>query len=131
MKPCSSAIGPQVSLDTNDLRTGAHVTEFRRILLDGAPTAVSVDGDRLVAGDGRTVAMDDAIHLPPVTPTKIICVHLNYRSRVEEFMAKLPPAPTYFHKPISSLNGHRGAVVRPERCQWLNYEGQIAIVTGR
>jgi 5-oxopent-3-ene-1,2,5-tricarboxylate decarboxylase/2-hydroxyhepta-2,4-diene-1,7-dioate isomerase len=107
------------------------VTEFRRILLDGSPTAVSVDGDRLVAGDGRSVAADEAIHLPPVTPTKIICVHLNYRSRVDEFMAKLPPAPTYFHKPVSSLNSHRGAVVRPDRCQWLNYEGEIAIVIGR
>jgi 5-oxopent-3-ene-1,2,5-tricarboxylate decarboxylase/2-hydroxyhepta-2,4-diene-1,7-dioate isomerase len=107
------------------------VTEFRRILLDGSPTVASVDGERLVAGDGRSTSVDEATHLPPVTPTKIICVHLNYRSRVDEFMAKLPPAPTYFHKPISSLNSHRGAVVRPDRCQWLNYEGEIAIVIGR
>jgi 5-oxopent-3-ene-1,2,5-tricarboxylate decarboxylase/2-hydroxyhepta-2,4-diene-1,7-dioate isomerase len=107
------------------------VTEFRRILLDGSPTAVSVDGARLVAGDGRSVPVGEAVHLPPVTPTKIICVHLNYRSRVDEFMAKLPPAPTYFHKPLSSLNSHGGAVVRPDRCQWLNYEGEIAIVIGR
>jgi 5-oxopent-3-ene-1,2,5-tricarboxylate decarboxylase/2-hydroxyhepta-2,4-diene-1,7-dioate isomerase len=107
------------------------VTEFRRILLDGTPTPVKVEGDLLVAGDGRTSAADQAIHLPPVSPTKIICVHLNYRSRVEEFIAKLPPAPTYFHKPISSLNAHGGAVVRPDRCQWLNYEGEIAIVVGR
>ena len=35
----------------------------------------------------------------PVEPTKIVCVHLNYRSRVDEFVAKLGPAPTYFHKP--------------------------------
>ena len=107
------------------------MTEYRRILLDGNPTkVVAHDGD-LVAADGRRVAADDAVHLAPVQPTKIICVHLNYRSRVEEFMAKLPPAPTYFHKPISALNGHRGAVVRPEGCQWLNYEGEIAIVIGR
>jgi 5-oxopent-3-ene-1,2,5-tricarboxylate decarboxylase/2-hydroxyhepta-2,4-diene-1,7-dioate isomerase len=107
------------------------VTEYRRILLDGNPTQVVLDVTDLVAADGRRVVADDAIHLPPVRPTKIVCVHLNYRSRVEEFMARLPDAPTYFHKPISSLNGHRGAVVRPERCQWLNYEGEIAIVIGR
>ena len=81
--------------------------------------------------DGRRVPVAEAIHLAPVTPSKIICVHLNYRSRVDEFMAKLPPAPTYFQKPVSALNGHGGAVVRPERCQWLNYEGEIAIVIGR
>ena len=45
-------------------------------------------------------------HLPPVIPSKIICVHLNYRSRVEEMLTTLPPAPTYFHKPVSSLNAH-------------------------
>ena len=46
-------------------------------------------------------------------------------------MTRLPAAPTYFHKPITSLNAHQGAVVRPERCKWLNYEGEIAIVIGR
>lgn len=107
------------------------MTEYRRILLDGNPTQVVVDGDELVAGDGRRVAVAEAVHLAPVSPSKIICVHLNYRSRVAEFMATLPPSPTYFHKPVSALNGHGGAVVRPERCQWLNYEGEIAIVIGR
>jgi 5-oxopent-3-ene-1,2,5-tricarboxylate decarboxylase/2-hydroxyhepta-2,4-diene-1,7-dioate isomerase len=71
------------------------------------------------------------VHLPPVVPTKIIAVHLNHRSRVAEFGATLPPAPTYFHKPISALVGHRGAVVRPANCRYLNYEGEVAIVIGR
>ena len=58
-------------------------------------------------------------------------MHLNYRSRVTEFGTRLPPAPTYFHKPTTALNAHKGAVVRPERCKWLNYEGEVAIVIGR
>ena len=56
---------------------------------------------------------------------------LNYDSRTQEFMTKLPPAPTYFHKPITALNSHKGAVVRPQGCKWLNYEGEVAIVIGR
>jgi 5-oxopent-3-ene-1,2,5-tricarboxylate decarboxylase/2-hydroxyhepta-2,4-diene-1,7-dioate isomerase len=107
------------------------MTEFRRILLDGAAVQVVRHGDALVAGDGREVAIDDAIHLPPTEPSKIIAVHLNFASRTEEFMTKLPDAPTYFHKPITALNSHRGAVVRPQGCQWLNYEGEIVIVIGR
>jgi 5-oxopent-3-ene-1,2,5-tricarboxylate decarboxylase/2-hydroxyhepta-2,4-diene-1,7-dioate isomerase len=105
--------------------------EYRRILLDGYPCQVERIGNSLVASDGRSVAVNDAVHLAPVSPTKIICIHLNYRSRVEEFMTKLPAAPTYFHKPITALTGHQSDVVRPEGCQWLNYEGEIAIVIGK
>ncbi len=105
--------------------------ETRRILLDGSVVPVVVDADELVAGDGRRVAEADAIHLPPSEPSKILCVHLNHVSRVNEFQVSLPAAPTYFHKPTSSLNSHRGDVVRPDRCRWLNYEGEIVIVIGR
>ncbi|MEN4476384.1 fumarylacetoacetate hydrolase family protein [Mycolicibacterium cosmeticum] len=105
--------------------------EYRRILLDGNAVDVIRDGDTLVAGDGRTVAATDATHLAPVTPSKIICVHLNYSSRVKELLTKLPPAPTYFHKPVSSLNAHGSAVIRPRGCKWLNYEGEVGIVIGR
>ena len=110
----------------------AHKTrEFRRVLLDGAVVEVERRGDVLVAGDGREVGVQDAVHLPPSTPTKIIAVHLNYASRTREFMTRLPAAPTYFHKPITALNSHRGAVVRPQGCRWLNYEGEIVAVIGR
>ena len=105
--------------------------EYRRILLDGYPCEVRREGDTLVAGDGREVGVEEAIHLPPTEPTKIIAVHLNYASRTEEFMTKLPPAPTYFHKPITALNSHKAGVVRPAGCKWLNYEGEIVIVIGR
>ena len=105
--------------------------EYRRILLDGYPCEVRREGDTLVAGDGREVGVDEAIHLPPCEPTKIIAVHLNYASRTEEFMTRLPAAPTYFHKPITALNSHKAGVVRPAGCKWLNYEGEIAIVIGR
>jgi 5-oxopent-3-ene-1,2,5-tricarboxylate decarboxylase / 2-hydroxyhepta-2,4-diene-1,7-dioate isomerase len=107
------------------------MTEYRRILLDGACVQVIRDGDHLVAADDRRVAAADAAHLPPCVPTKIVAVHLNHRSRVEEFRARLPAAPTYFHKPVSALVGHGGAVVRPGGCRYLNYEGEVAIVIGR
>jgi 5-oxopent-3-ene-1,2,5-tricarboxylate decarboxylase / 2-hydroxyhepta-2,4-diene-1,7-dioate isomerase len=105
--------------------------EYRRVLLDGAAVQVVRRGDVLVAGDGREIGVDEAIHLPPSAPTKIIAVHLNYASRTREFRSRLPAAPTYFSKPITALNSHRGAVVRPKGCRWLNYEGEIVVVIGR
>jgi len=105
--------------------------EYRRILIDGYPVSVTVDGDSLVARDGRRVEAASAIHLPPVSPSKIICCHLNHISRVREFGTELPPAPTYFQKPVSALNAHGAAIVRPSNCNWLNFEGEVAIVIGR
>ncbi|MDQ1526806.1 MAG: 5-oxopent-3-ene,2,5-tricarboxylate decarboxylase / 2-hydroxyhepta-2,4-diene,7-dioate isomerase [Microbacteriaceae bacterium] len=107
------------------------MTEFRRILLDGVATQVVRRGDTLTASDGREVSAESAVHLPPTEPSKIIAVHLNYASRTEEFMTKLPDAPTYFQKPVTALNSHGGAVVRPLGCKWLNFEGEIVIVIGR
>ena len=104
--------------------------ETRRILLDGVATTVSREGEELVSPDGRRIPMDEPAHLPPVQPSKIVCVHLNYESRRAEFQIELGPAPTFFHKPTTSLNAHGGEVVRPPRCRYLNYEGEIAIVIG-
>jgi 5-oxopent-3-ene-1,2,5-tricarboxylate decarboxylase/2-hydroxyhepta-2,4-diene-1,7-dioate isomerase len=105
--------------------------EFRRILLDGAAVDVTVDGDTLVTAESRRVEAATAQHLPPVLPSKILCCHLNHVSRVREFGIGLPPAPTWFQKPVSSLNAHGGGVVRPANCHYLNFEGEIAIVIGR
>ncbi len=102
-----------------------------RILLEGSVATVTREGDELVAGDGRRIAEADAVYLPPSEPSKILCVHLNHISRVREFQINLAPTPTYFQKPTSALNGHRGHVVRPDRCKWLNYEGEVVIVIGR
>jgi 5-oxopent-3-ene-1,2,5-tricarboxylate decarboxylase/2-hydroxyhepta-2,4-diene-1,7-dioate isomerase len=107
------------------------MTTTSRILLEGSVTTVVPDGNDLVAPDGRRVAERDAIYLPPSEPSKILCVHLNHVSRVREFQIQLTPTPTYFQKPVSALNAHRGQVVRPDRCKWLNYEGEVVIVIGR
>jgi 2-keto-4-pentenoate hydratase/2-oxohepta-3-ene-1,7-dioic acid hydratase in catechol pathway len=104
--------------------------ETRRIRVDGRPIQATREGDELVTADGTRIAIDDAEHLPPCEPTKIVCVHLNYESRRAEFQAALGAAPTYFHKPVSALNHHGGDVVRPPRCRYLNFEGEIAIVIG-
>ena len=105
--------------------------EYRRILLDNQAVDVTVEGTSLVTSDGRRGEAAAAVHLPPVSPSKILCCHLNHVSRVREFGIELPPAPTWFQKPVSALNAHGGDVVRPANCHYLNFEGEIAIVIGR
>ena len=69
------------------------ITETRRILLDGTVLEVRREGAELVAQDGRRIAAERAVHLAPSEPSKIVCVHLNYRNRLEELKATCPPAP--------------------------------------
>ncbi len=109
------------------------MTEWRRVSIEGVERDVVVEGGKLTWIDGRTLGVDDALvqHLPPVTPRQIVCVHLNYRSRLDELNRKPPPAPTYFWKSVACLNAHKGKVVRPANCRFLNYEGEIALVVGR
>lgn len=105
--------------------------EQRRILAQGRPEWTTVDGDELVLMDGRRVPEADAVYLPPCVPTKILCIHLNYESRRIEFRAPNLVTPTYFQKPVTALNSHRGMLNRPANCQYLNYEGEVAAIIGR
>jgi len=109
------------------------MTELRRVrvAVDGAVHTGRRDGDQITLDDGRTIAEADAVYLAPVEPTKIIAVHLTYRSRIEEYKARTPPEPSYFMKPPTALNGHRRTISRPRGAQFLNYEGELAVVIGR
>lgn len=112
--------------------------ERRRILLGGSAFwgTLIEDGDdagKLRLDDGRLIDDGGAVYLPPVNPTKIIAVHISYKSRSMETRNRPKPTetPTYFTKPPSSLNGHRGQILKPEDCSYLNYEGEYAVVIGR
>ena len=107
--------------------------ELRRILDGGTPQWVTLsdDGSELVLMNGRRVPEATATYLPPCDPTKILCIHLNYNSRRVEFRAPALTTPTYFQKPNTALNAHRGMLYRPADCALINYEGEVAAVIGR
>jgi len=107
--------------------------ELRRILDGGTPqwVTVSSNGSELVLMNGRRVAEATATYLPPCDPTKILCIHLNYDSRRVEFRAPALTTPTYFQKPTTALNSHRGVLYRPADSLLMNYEGEVAAVIGR
>jgi 5-oxopent-3-ene-1,2,5-tricarboxylate decarboxylase/2-hydroxyhepta-2,4-diene-1,7-dioate isomerase len=113
-------------------KTMRAVSERRvRVEIGQASAWGRLDGDTIVLEDGRTVAEADARYLAPVMPTKIIAVHLTYQSRLTEYAARTPAYPSYFMKPPTTLNGHRGIVRRPRGTRFLNYEGELAVVIGR
>jgi 5-oxopent-3-ene-1,2,5-tricarboxylate decarboxylase / 2-hydroxyhepta-2,4-diene-1,7-dioate isomerase len=91
---------------------------------------VLADGE-IVLDDGTRLDPAAATWLAPVAPSKIVAVHLTYRSRLVEYAAREPSEPSYFLKPPSTLNGHLGALRRPRGARYLNYEGELAVVIGK
>lgn len=112
--------------------------ERRRVMIGGTPLWGTVLESGAQAGqlrldDGRVVDPATLTHLPPVSPSKIIAVHISYSSRSYETRQKPKPTatPTYFTKPPTSLNGHEGQILKPADCKYLNYEGEYAVVIGK
>jgi 5-oxopent-3-ene-1,2,5-tricarboxylate decarboxylase/2-hydroxyhepta-2,4-diene-1,7-dioate isomerase len=100
--------------------------------MNGTAYWVTAEGEELTLPDGRRVNAGDVQHLPPCTPTKILCTHVAYWSRHKETRpTQQPTTPTYFSKPVTTLNAHGGELVRPAGCQYLNFEGEIAAIIGR
>ncbi|KQP49246.1 fumarylacetoacetate hydrolase family protein [Pseudorhodoferax sp. Leaf274] len=109
-------------------------TERRRVLVQGSAFWGTLQDDgQLRLDDGRLLDAEAQSYLPPVDPSKIIAVHISYRSRSLETRNKDKPTdtPTYFTKPPTALNGHRGQILKPADCTYLNYEGEYAVVIGR
>jgi len=102
-----------------------------RVLHEGASAWGALQGDEVVLDSGERLPAAGASWLAPVAPSKIIAVHLTYRSRLVEYAVKRMPAePSYFMKPPSTLNGHLGELRRPRGARFLNYEGELAVVVG-
>lgn len=116
-----------------------------RYLLDGAVRVGRLDGDAFVRlsdvpwrGGRETGARDprDGVRLlPPVTPTKIVCVGLNYRAHIAESASVVPGAapreePMLFLKPPSAVVGSGDAIRYPPGVTRLDPEAEMAIVIG-
>ncbi|HEY2038824.1 MAG TPA: fumarylacetoacetate hydrolase family protein [Edaphobacter sp.] len=69
--------------------------------------------------------------LPPVTPSKILCVGRNYREHATEMGNEVPKEPLLFLKPPSSLLAPGASVRMPALSKRIDYEGELAIVIGR
>lgn len=93
-----------------------------------------VKGDRVVVDKelfSDTFLLRDLQLLPPVQPTKIICVGLNYRDHAKELGMEIPGEPVLFLKPGSAVIGHLGKIVYPEMSKNVDYEGELGVIIGR
>jgi len=81
--------------------------------------------------DGRTLAEDEVVWLPPCEAGTIIALGLNYTAHAKELAFGAPEEPLIFLKGPGTLIGHRGFTRRPAGVKFMHYECELAVVIGR
>ena len=75
--------------------------------------------------------LNEAVLLPPVNPSKIVCVGRNYRDHAAELGNQVPVEPLLFLKPPSSLLANNGTIIRPRLSQKVDHEAELGVVIGK
>src|SRR5258708_14870621 len=122
-----------------DLRGSAHyglvesvagIDEITRLLLQ-APQDSNGDVEGLPSRRMDRIPLAQASLLPPVQPSKIVCVGRNYREHAAELGNEAPRQPLLFFKPPSSLLPPGGTILRPKVSERTDHEGELGVVIAR
>lgn len=116
-------------------------TRLVRVDVDGNPQWGIVEDEHVYALDGNPFItyergveigrLDSLRLLAPATPSKIICVGLNYPAHADEGNWEMPPEPLLFFKPPSSVIGPEADILMPPQAKRVDYEAELAVVVGR
>ncbi|MGB6309175.1 MAG: fumarylacetoacetate hydrolase family protein [Steroidobacteraceae bacterium] len=98
---------------------------------DATPATASPGREELRLADGRVVAADDVVWLPPFPVGTVIALGLNYADHAKELAFGAQEEPLVFLKGPGSLLGHRGVTRRPADVKFMHYECELAVVIGR
>ncbi len=100
-----------------------------------------VEGDTLkpIIGDpfsgitesGESFPLSSVELLAPVTPTKIVCIGMNYSAHAAEISQDVPDEPLMFFKPTSSITAAGQPIVLPWQSNQVELECELAIVVGK
>lgn len=120
----TTSISRMVRIDDHGDSVWALLENDQVYRLEGHPYGGNTRGAHV--GTLKTVAL-----LPPVCPTKIICVGRNYVAHAAEHGVEVPAEPLLFLKPPSSVIGPEDAIVVPTLSQRVEHEAELAVVIGK
>jgi 2-keto-4-pentenoate hydratase/2-oxohepta-3-ene-1,7-dioic acid hydratase (catechol pathway) len=75
--------------------------------------------------------VEDLKIMPPVSPSKVVCVGLNYKDHAVELNMELPEEPIIFIKPPTSVVGHLDSIIYPISSSQVDFEGELGIVISK
>lgn len=84
--------------------------------------------DDTVSFGRQTYDIQDVDVLPPVEPTKIICIGLNYADHAAESGSEIPDRPLMFLKGPNTLSGHEDTISLLPGKDRIDYEAELGVV---
>jgi 2-keto-4-pentenoate hydratase/2-oxohepta-3-ene-1,7-dioic acid hydratase in catechol pathway len=107
-----------------------------RVVDAGPAPAAGFDGsaqawEQVARASGVSVPLSRVTILPPVRPSKVLAIGLNYRSHVEETNLQHPDSPVVFAKFPSSIIGTGQQIVIPREETRPDFEGEIAVIVSK
>ena len=75
--------------------------------------------------------MDEIKFLPPVVPSKVVCVGRNYAEHAAELGNDVPKEPLLFLKAPSAIITDGEPIILPPQSNQVEHEGELAVVIGR
>lgn len=69
--------------------------------------------------------------LPPVQPSKIVCIGLNYSDHAKETDSEIPDRPLLFLKTPNAAASHGATIAVPESKERIDYEAELGVVIGQ
>jgi 2-keto-4-pentenoate hydratase/2-oxohepta-3-ene-1,7-dioic acid hydratase in catechol pathway len=112
------------------VETVAGVEQITRLFLS-SPQDASGDLEDVPTRKMDHLALAEAALLPPVNPSKIVCVGRNYREHAAELGNEVPTEPLLFFKPPSSLLAPGAPIHWPNIAERVDYEGELGVVIGK
>lgn len=74
--------------------------------------------------------VDEVNLLPPVEPSKIICIGRNYIAHAKEHKVDVPSLPLLFLKPPSAIIGPGETIILPRQSNQVEHEAELVVVIG-
>jgi 2-keto-4-pentenoate hydratase/2-oxohepta-3-ene-1,7-dioic acid hydratase in catechol pathway len=100
--------------------------------LQRSPFAGFGDGQYNPKFDGNRYRLNEVRLLAPCTPSKLVCLGVNYRSHAMETGLPIPPVPLIFLKPPTAVIGPEDKIVLPRlEKRRVDYEAELGVVIGR
>ena len=96
----------------------------------GSTRIGTLDGETIQAA-GNEFDVDEVSVLPPVEPSKIVCIGRNYARHAAERGSDVPDRPMLFFKTPNALAAHNDTVQLPTDREAIEYEAELAVVIGK